>query len=196
MGQAVILDVVVEVYASPCHPWEGRTRLRATLVPTRPYLFMAAAAALPLVLYAITGYGGQDFEFHYTLWLALHDAWAAREWFFGWSPGANYGLGEPSLCFYPPLSPFIGAVLSFLVPAHFLPASVSWLVLFTSGVSMYLAGKTLLAPHHRLPAALLYIFSPCVFLLLFLRGSIAEAWTAALLPLTSLFFFARHCMTR
>ena len=146
------------------------------------------AAALPLGLYVATGYGGQDFEFHYTLWLALHDAWAAHEWSFGWSPGANYGLGEPSLCFYPPLSPLIGAAASFLLPARFLPAAVSWMVLFAGGVSMYLAGHTLLRPRHRLPAALLYTFSPCLFLLLFLRGSIAEAWTAALLPLAFALF--------
>ena len=162
--------------------------MRIKIIHDHAYLAIAAAAALPLAIYMVTGYGGHDLRFHYTLWLALHDAWAAKEWFFGWSPGANYGLGEPSLCFYPPLSPLIGAVLSFLVPARLLPAAVSWLVLSASGGCMYLAAKSLLAPRHRFPAALLYTFSPCVFLLLFLRGSIAEAWTAALLPLTFALF--------
>jgi len=146
-------------------------------------------ALLPLLLYITAGYGGHDFKYHATAWLELHDAWSAHEWRFGWSPWAHYGFGEPSFCFYPPLSLVIGAGLSFLMPFRFVPGVVVWLLLITSGLSMYKAAGLFVPQQYRLPAALLYMFNPYLLMTVVIRFAIAEAWSQALLPLVFLYFY-------
>ena len=128
-------------------------------------------------------------SFHATLWLALHDAWAAHQWELGWSAAANFGLGEPASCFYPPLSPIIGAALSFLLPFRLVPGVVIWLIFAVSGFSMFRAAAAWLDPRYRLLAALLYMFNPYLLTTLLFRGSIAEAWVQAVLPLAFLLFY-------
>ncbi len=155
----------------------------------RSWLAIPLLALLPLLLYISIGYGGHDFKYHATAWLALHDAWSAHEWSFGWSPSAHHGFGEPSFCFYPPISLVIGAGLSFLMPFRMVPGVVVWLLLTVSGLSMYKASGYFLAKEYRLTAALLYMFNPYLLMTVVIRFAIAEAWSQALLPLAFLYFY-------
>ncbi len=164
-------------------------RSEPMLVPDRRWLLIPLLALLPLLLYITIGYGGHDFKYHATAWLALHDAWSAHEWSFGWSPSAHHGFGEPSFCFYPPLSLLIGTGFSFLLPFRFVPGVVVWLLLTISGLSMYKAASRFLAPEYRLTAALLYMFNPYLLMTVVIRFAIAEAWSQALLPLAFLYFY-------
>lgn len=166
---------------------QPQTGLR-TLLPAGACMLLAL---LPLLLILRTGYPAEfyDFNFHVTSWFELHQAWAAHEWRLGWAQWAQYGFGEPRFCFYPPLSFLVGAGLSFLMPFRAVPAVVIWLVLVLSAWSMYKAGESILAPEHRLSAAILYMLNPYLLCTLVRRFAYAEAWVEALLPLTFLYFF-------
>ena len=167
--------------SSPAAPAAFSNRKHLLLIPV--------FALLPLLLYVVLGYGGQDFKYHAASWVELHNAWSAHEWELGWSQWAQFGFGEPRFCFYPPLSFLVGAALSFLLPFKLVPGVIVWLVLTLSGLSMYKAAGSFVRPEHRLFAALFYMFNPYLMMTVIIRYAIAEAWVQAFLPLTFLYVY-------
>ncbi len=155
----------------------------------RHFVALPLLALLPLLLYAVAGYGGHDFKFHAASWLELHQAWRAHPWSLGWSQWAQYGFGEPRFAFYPPLSLLLGTGLTFLLPFRFVPAAVVWLLFTLSGASMYVAAGRLVDERHRFQAAVLYMFNPYLLITVVIRFAIAEAWVQAILPLVFACFY-------
>ncbi len=188
-GLGGLLSYLRQLSVNDAAPREVRDGGGSRSIERWRLLVIPALALLPMLLYITVGYGGHDFKYHATAWLELHDAWSAHEWRFGWSPWAHYGFGEPSFCFYPPLSLLIGAGLTFLAPFRFVPALVVWLVFTLSGLSMYKASRLFVAPENRLPVALLYMFNPYLLMTVVIRFAIAEAWCQALIPVVFLYFY-------
>jgi hypothetical protein len=155
----------------------------------REWWIIPFLAFIPLLLYIGIGYRGNDYKYHVTSWLQLYGGLKAHEWTLGWSDGAQYGFGEPRFCFYPPLSIMIGAGLMFLMPLKLVPGAVVWLLLTLSGLFMYVVAMRFLPTHHRLSAAVLYMFNPYLIITIFVRWAIAEAWVEALLPILFLFMY-------
>ena len=151
-----------------------------------------AVLALGVVLpFAALGYGGHDFGFHVSSWIEVRDAWLAHT-VPGWSEGANFTLGDPHFCFYPPLSFALGGLLALLLPLRIVPAVYVWIAVFLSGLSMYYASKSFVAPRERLTAAALYMFNPYLLTTAIMRFAAAELLVQALLPLTVLALY--HCL--
>ncbi len=153
------------------------------------FFLLPLLALLPVPLWVVFGYGGQDFNFHVPSWLELHAAWKAHESRLGWAAAAQYGYGEPRFCFYPPLSFLIGGLLSFVLPLRILPGVVAWLALFASGASMWMAYGRLMGERHRLLASIAYMWNWYMLFCVVIRYAIAEVWALALLPLIFLFFY-------
>jgi hypothetical protein len=151
-------------------------------------LVLALLAFLPVLPILHAGYGGHDFFLHVPAWLDLSGLWHSGEFFSGWAPGANFHLGQPTFCYYPPVSLAVGAALSFLMPFSMVPAAFVWFACLLSGVCMYVASRDFVAPEDRWKAAALYVVSPYLLTTVQVRYAAAEALTLAWLPLLILFF--------
>lgn len=146
-------------------------------------------ASLLVAPYALIGYGGHDFQQHAPSWMELRDLWQAGQFRAGWAPRANFNLGDPRFCFYPPVSFAIGAGLSLFLPFRLVPTAFVWLAFVVSGLSMYWASKDFLAPEDRIKASWLYMVSPYLTTTAIVRFAAAELWTLTWLPLVFLYFY-------
>ncbi|HEY4046703.1 MAG TPA: hypothetical protein VGM27_07545 [Acidobacteriaceae bacterium] len=146
-------------------------------------------AAVPVIPYAIWGYSGHDYAIHLTMWMELRNAWLHGEFVPGWCPLANFTLGSPRFCFYPPLSFLLGTLLSFIVPFRMAAAFFVWIVIFASGLSMYKVSGYFLLPEDRLAASVLYMLSPYLLFTALVRYAAAELLTLAWTPFVLLCFY-------
>jgi hypothetical protein len=157
-------------------------------IPTavRRIALIAALALVPVLPYAALSYAGQDLPFHVCSWLDLRDGWANGHFTPGWSAAANFGLGDPHLTFYPPVSFVFGALLTLILPLKLAPAAFAWSALFLSGCAMYAASRRFVSEQDRLPAALLYMLGPYTVTTSLVRFAAAELLVQAWLPLIAL----------
>ncbi len=155
----------------------------------RRLALIAALALVPIVPYALLGYTGQDLPFHVCSWLDLRDAWRMGRLNPGWSAAANFGGGDPHLTFYPPVSYFLGAFLTLVLPLKVAPAAFAWIALVLSGTSMYAASKPFVADRDRLTAAILYMLGPYTITTSLVRFAAAELLVQAWLPWIALYFY-------
>jgi hypothetical protein len=155
----------------------------------RRFALIAALALLPVIPYMLLGYTGQDLPFHVCSWLELRDGWLAGHPGPGWAGAANFGRGDPHLTLYPPLSYFLGALLTLVLPLKFAPAAFAWLALVLSGLAMHAASKPFVAERDRLLAAVLYMLGPYTITTSLVRYAAAELLVQAWLPLIALYFY-------
>ena len=87
--------------------------------------FFFLFALIPAVLFGIKGYSGDDFYFHAPSWMELRDSWLGGQLWPGWASKANYTLGDPRFCFYPPFSFVLGGGLGLLLPLDLFPVCTS-----------------------------------------------------------------------
>lgn len=138
--------------------------------------------------FALRGYRGDDFQFHFSSWVGLRQAWLSGAYTPGWDGLANYKLGDPRFCFYPPLSLCLGALLTTILPLRFAPAAFVWLALVLSALCMYAACGSFIEGRKRYLAALLYMASPYLLLTAITRFAVAELLAMAWLPFVLLYF--------
>ena len=150
---------------------------------TRPRAaaILAAIALVPVLPFAF-GYGRQDFLFHVESWVSTADVWRTGQFLPVWAPAASFNLGDPHLGLYPPISFFIGALLTLILPIRIAPAAFVWLAVLGCGLSMYHASRFFLAQQDRLPAAILYMLSPYVVTNATVRFAAAELLLQSFLP--------------
>ena len=146
-------------------------------------------ALIPVLPYTVLGYSGHDFQFHAASWMDLRNAWAGGRWTPGWAEKAEFTLGDPHFCFYPPISFSAGALLTLLLTLQASPAAFVWLTFFTSGMAMYIASKPFVPAEHRLWAALLYMFGPYALIVSVVRFAAGEMLVQAWLPLILLWLY-------
>ncbi len=153
------------------------------------FLALAAGLALCLIVpFALRGYRGDDFQFHFSSWMGLRQAWLSGEVAPGWDGLANYPYGDPRFCFYPPISLWLGTLLSTILPPVVAPAVFVWLALMLSGVCMLVASQSVIGAKNKYLAALLYMASPYLLITAITRFAAAELLVLAWLPLIVLYF--------
>lgn len=167
---------------------EGLSTSRVSGRASRVAIILALSI-LPIVPYIFLGYTGQDLPFHVCSWLDLRDGWLTGHLNPGWSAAANYGRGDPHLTFYPPVSYFLGALLTLIFPLKFAPAIFAWIAVALSGLTMYIASKPFIAERDRLTAAVLYMLGPYTITTSLVRFAAAELLVQAWLPLITLCFY-------
>ena len=146
-------------------------------------------ALAPVAVQMLFGYGGHDFRQHVPSWMELRDLWHAGQWRPGWAPRANFTLGDPRFCYYPPVSFMVGAGLAMLLPFAAVPGAFVWLTFAASGLAMYFACREFVSAEDRWKAAVLYMFSPYLLTTSLVRFAAAEVLTLIWLPLIVLYFY-------
>ncbi len=149
----------------------------------------ALMALLPAVPYAFKGYAGHDFLYHMTSWLGVREAWQAGQLFPTWSGRANFTLGDPRFCFYPPVSLALGGLLTLLLPELLSPAAFVWLCFLIAGLAMHFACRPFVAEQDRLRASVLYMLGPYFLMTSLVRFAAAELLVQAWLPLIFLWLY-------
>jgi hypothetical protein len=139
------------------------------------------AAITPLLVYGSPA--GDDFRFHFSLWLDAVQQWHEGVILPQWQHHAVWGYGQPTFLFYPPLSWLLGSALVFLFPLKMAPGSYLFLVFFLAGCSMFLFARDWVPPPHATLAAILYIASPYLLLCAYKRTAMGELLAAAIFPL-------------
>ena len=96
----------------------------------------------------------------------------------------GFGFGYPLFIFYPPLVYFVGETVH-LIGFGFVDSIkiVFFLSIFLSGVAMYILVKDIWGKLEGLVGAIFYIFAPYRAIDVYVRGSLAEAFSFVWLPL-------------
>ncbi len=94
-------------------------------------LFAAFVAVVPQLLRGNSC--GHDFDVHLVSWLDCLNSWRYGIPYPHWAPSPNYSAGEPRFVFYPPLTWMLGAALGAILPWHFAPIALTFLILAGTG---------------------------------------------------------------
>ncbi len=107
-----------------------------------------------------------------------------------WLPGSFGGLGSPTFIFYPPLAFFIDALVNVVtfdvLPIPYRLAATATVLLWLSGVAMYIWLIGVTRPKVTFLASLIYISAPYHMTDHYWRGAIAEFSFFAVFPLLAL----------
>ncbi len=107
------------------------TSRRARLLGPALIVLAAAVAVVPQLLRGNSC--GHDFNVHLVSWLDCLNAWRHGIPYPHWAPSPNYSAGEPRFVFYPPLTWMLGAALGAILPWHFAPIALTFLILAGTG---------------------------------------------------------------
>jgi len=167
----------------------NRLPCKGTMKTLRIVTLLGAIALLLVIPFTALGYSGNDYLFHLTSWMEMRSAWSHGVFVPGWATRANFGLGSPRFCFYPPVSIWIGVLLSFILPWRIVPGAFVWLMVVIGGASMYVASALFIREEDRLPVTVLYSVSPYLLITAIHRFDAAELCALSVLPLVVGFYF-------
>ena len=142
------------------------------------------AATLVVAPWLLRGYtAGHDTAFHINWWLEVAKHFREGAFHPRWAELAYRGYGEPAFVFYPPLSLYLGAVLTLLLPFRMALGAYVWLVLVLAGFSFFYLCRQFFDARASLLGAVVYVLNPYHLLEVHARCSLAELLVSASLPL-------------
>ena len=140
-------------------------------------------AALVIGFFAYTPWPrGDDYRFHISVWTETAGRMQHLE-IPRWNAEQAFGLGEPTYLFYPPLSIYLGGLLTLLFGHYWAAPLVCGIAMVAAALSMRLCASLWLEPVPAWIVSLLYCANPYFLLCCWIRGSYAEIFSAALFPL-------------
>src|SRR5271157_4767690 len=142
-----------------------------------------AAATAVIAPYVLRGYtAGHDIGFHVSCWLEISGLFREGILRPRWAELA-FGYGDPTFIFYPPLSLYLGAILTLLLPFRMVPGAYVWLALVLAGFSFFYLCRHFLDVRSALVGAVVYVMNPYHLLQVHGRCSFSELLVSATLPL-------------
>ena len=142
------------------------------------------AATLVIAPWLLRGYtAGHDTAFHVNWWLEYAKHFREGTLHPRWAELAYRGYGEPAFIFYPPLSLFLGGVLTSLLPFRLVLGAYVWLVLALAGFSFFHLCRQFFDERASLLGAVVYVLNPYHLLEVHARCSMAELLVSVWLPL-------------
>ena len=154
-------------------------------------LFFSVLVTLPMYLKGIGG--GNDMPQHFQFAQTYYEALLNGNFYPSWAYQPNYGYGDVSVRFYPPLTYYCLAFFRILSGNWFDATCLTFLALFfASGVGIYLWAKEWFTAKASLVGALVYIFLPYHLNQIYRASMLAEFAAAAILPFCFL-YAARVC---
>ena len=143
-----------------------------------------AAATLVIAPWLLRGYtAGHDTSFHVNWWLEFAKHFQDGNFHPRWAELAYRGYGEPAFVFYPPLSLYLGGILTSLLPFRLVLGAYVWLVMALAGFSFYYLCREFFDARAALLGAVVYVLNPYHLLEVHARCSMAELLVSASLPL-------------
>src|SRR5512146_1759107 len=129
--------------------------------------------ALGLTIPAVVGpfQMGDDFVFHVGNWIDVLNHWKQGVAFPSWNVMQAFGLGEPTHLFYPPLSFYLGAFLTWLSGPAYAPVIFLGLCIVIAGMTMYSFASEYLSPEQGWLAAILFALNPYLLLDIIVRSA-------------------------
>ena len=109
-----------------------------------------------------------------------------------WTKDLGYGYGYPIFNFYNPLPYYFGALIN-LVGFNALIATKAMFALpvFIAAITMFLLARKYFGNLGGLMASVFYTYAPYHAVQIYVRGSVAEYWAYAILPLVVYFLFEK-----
>ena len=149
---------------------------------------IAACAFIPILCGILFSFVAVDTNYHMGSWTDMLSDWHAGVLLPGWAAHANYGLGDPRFCFYPPVPMFIGALGLLLLPTPLVMGVLFFATFFVAGLCMYSLSRRLLDRQSSAIAAILYTLSYFLLITALKHGAVAELMVDAFLPLILAYF--------
>lgn len=141
---------------------------------------------LPILLDGIPS--SMDIPQQYQMAQSFYDSILNGEFYPSWANQPNYGYGDVSVRFYPPLTYYILSFFRFLVGNWFDASCLFFISLFfVSGLGVYLFAKERFSATASLVAAIVYIWLPYHVMQIYIGGLFAEFTAAAIMPFCLLF---------
>lgn len=158
------------------------------------YACILGAATVIIAPWLLRGYtAGHDTTFHINWWLEFAQHFHEGILHPRWAELAYRGYGEPAFIFYPPLSLYLGGVLTWLLPFPLVLGAYVWLVLALAGFSFYFLCRQFFDARAALVGAVVYVLNPYHLLEVHARASMAELLVSVFLPLLLLAIYRlRH----
>jgi hypothetical protein len=148
-------------------------------------LFAAAVAISPQLLRGNSC--GHDFDFHLVSWLDCLNSWRQGILYPHWAQSANFGAGEPRFVFYPPVTWMLGAALGFVLPWQLVPATLTFLLLASTGLATRALAREALSCGASTLAGCAAIFSGYALFCGYERSAFGELAGGFWMPLLLLF---------
>ncbi len=145
---------------------------------------LALLATMPLLIHGCSC--GHDQPFHMQSWLDAAQQFRHGTIYPRWAYSPAWQAGEPRFVFYPPLSWFLGALLTTLFPMNAVPVVFTWIALTGAGFSMHYLASRFTSSGAALLCAAVYLANPYMLFNAFERGAYAELLAATWMPLVLL----------
>ena len=150
-----------------------------------PYAVLFGVAAIPLV--PIVWFGSwpntHDGGRYFILMDLFRDAILHGIWYPRWIPDLMGRYGYPLFCFYQPGFFFLGFPFSFLPGYPLAPIVVELFALFVFGtLGVYKLCKEIGGPSAGLYSAIFFVFTPYIYVNLYVRGDLSELAAMLLCP--------------
>lgn len=157
---------------------------RSTPSDAAVWASLLTAATVVIAPYLIRGYTvGHDTGIHMSWWLEMARLFREGVLHPRWAPWAYYGYGEPAFLFYPPLSLYIGGLLTLLLPFRLALGVYVWVVAVLAGFSFFHLCRHFFDRRAALLGALVYVLNPYHLLEIHARCSLAELLVSVWFPL-------------
>lgn len=149
-------------------------------------LFFSILICVPILLDGIPS--SMDIPQQYQMAQSFYDSIMNGVIYPSWADQPNYGYGDVSVRFYPPLVYYILAFFRYVAGNWFDASCLFFISLFfISGVGVYLFAKERFSATASLIAAITYIWLPYHVLQIYIGSLFAEFTAAAILPFCLLF---------
>lgn len=148
-------------------------------------------ATIPMYIYGIAG--GNDMYQHFQFAQTFYDAIMRGDYYPSWAMNPNFGVGDVSVRFYPPLTYYSLSLFRFITGNWFDATCLHVAFLFcVSGIGVYLWSREWFSHNASLAGAITFIFVPYHFNQVYQAAMLAEFTAAAFLPFCFL-FITRVC---
>lgn len=126
---------------------------------------------------------------------AIHPSAGVGQFPVRWVPDLGYGYGYPIFNFYNPLPYYAGALGMFIGLDALMATKIMFIFpIIGSLFSMYLLARLALSKWGALAASIFYLYAPYHGVQIYVRGSVAEYWAYAIVPLVFYSIWKRKVM--
>ena len=130
---------------------------------------------------------GHDFDFHLESWFDALDGWRQGIVYPHWAASTNFGAGEPRFVFYPPITWMLGAALGAVLPWHFVPIAMTFLLLAGTGFGVRALARYVMPDGPATLAGCVALFSGYALFTAYVRAAFGELAGGFWIPLLLLF---------